>query len=112
MTMDFHDCLTHQVAQVTIGEFKPGQFERAQQLYQEAISTYSAGFCGAYLLREGVSDRGISVILWSSEAAMAANQSQLHQAIVQKMTPLFATVPEMRQYDVVSQIPAPVLAAV
>ncbi|MFM2430476.1 MAG: hypothetical protein RLZZ511_1689 [Cyanobacteriota bacterium] len=102
---DFHDCLTHKIAQVTIGEFKPGQFEQAQQLYHEAVSTYADGFDGAYLLREGSSDRGLSIILWQSEAAMQANQSQLHAAILAKMAPLFAHKPDNTHYDVVSEIP-------
>lgn len=102
---DFHDCLTRKVAQVTIGEFRPGYFEQAQQLYHEAVSTYASGFDGAYLLREGSSDRGISIILWQSEEAMQANQTELHNAILQKMAPLFSEPPENRHYDVVSEIP-------
>jgi heme-degrading monooxygenase HmoA len=102
---DFHDCLTHSIAQVTIGEFLPGYFEQAQQLYLEAVSSYADGFDGAYLLRDGASDRGISIILWQSEAAMQANQTQLHNAIVQKMAPLFAGSPQNNQYEIVSMIP-------
>jgi heme-degrading monooxygenase HmoA len=109
---DFHDCLTHSIAQVTIGEFLPGYFEQAQQLYLEAVSTYADGFDGAYLLRDGASDRGISIILWQSEAAMAANQTNLHNAIVQKMAPLFAGSPQNNQYEVVSMIPGKPLSPV
>lgn len=102
---DFHDCLTHSIAQVTIGEFLPGYFEQAQQLYLEAVSTYADGFDGAYLLRDGASDRGISIILWQSAEAMAANQTNLHNAIVQKMAPLFAGSPQNQHYEIVSMIP-------
>lgn len=102
---DFHDCLSRRIAQVTIGEFKPGHFEQAQQLYHEAVSTYATGFDGAYLLRDGSSDRGMSIILWRSEAAMQANQTALHNAILQKMAPLFAEQPHNQHYDVVSEIP-------
>jgi heme-degrading monooxygenase HmoA len=101
---DFHDFLTHKFAQVTIGEFKLGKFEEAQQLYQEAVSTYAHGFRGAYLLREQGTDRGISVILWDSEAMMQANDSELQQQILKKMAPLFAAVPQMRSYEVVSEL--------
>ncbi|MBE9030982.1 antibiotic biosynthesis monooxygenase [filamentous cyanobacterium LEGE 11480] len=102
---DFHDCLTRKVAQVTIGEFKPGCFEQAQQLYHEAVSTYADGFDGAYLLRDGNSDRGMSIILWQSEAAKQANQNELHDTILQKMAPLFIERPQNHHYDVVSEIP-------
>lgn len=107
---DFHDCLNHKIAQVTIGEFKPGYFEQAQQLYHEAVSTYADGFDGAYLLRDGISDRGISIILWQSEEAKQANQSALHDAIVQKMSSLFAERPHNQHYDVVSEIPGKAVA--
>ncbi len=102
---DFHDCLTHSIAQVTIGEFLPGYFELAQQLYLEAVSTYTDGFDGAYLLRDGVADRGISIILWQSAEAMQANQTNLHNAIIQKMVPRFAASPQNHDYEIVSMIP-------
>jgi heme-degrading monooxygenase HmoA len=101
---DFQDFLTHSVAQVAIGEFKLGKFEEAQQLYQEAVATYSAGFRGAYLLRERGSDRGISVIFWNDDAAMAASQSEAHEAILKKMAPLFSAKPIVDSYEVVSEI--------
>jgi heme-degrading monooxygenase HmoA len=101
---DFQDFLTHSVAQVAIGEFKLGKFEEAQQLYQEAVATYSEGFRGAYLLRERGSDRGISVIFWDNEETMAANHSETHEAILKKMAPLFSAKPIIDAYEVVSEI--------
>lgn len=101
---DFQDFLTHSIAQVAIGEFKMGKFEEAQQLYQEAVATYSAGFRGAYLLRERGSDRGISVIFWDDEEMMEANNSEAHQAILRKMAPLFSATPVVSSYEVVSEI--------
>jgi heme-degrading monooxygenase HmoA len=101
---DFQDFLTHKLAQVAIGEFKPGQFQAAQQLYQAAVSTYTEGFLGAYLLREQDTDRAISVILWASEADMVANNSAVHQAILKQMAPLFSISPTVNTYEVVSEI--------
>ncbi|PSB18254.1 antibiotic biosynthesis monooxygenase [Phormidesmis priestleyi ULC007] len=101
---DFQDFLIHKCAQVAIGEFKPGTFEAAQQLYQEAVAMYAEGFLGAYLLREKDTDRGISVIFWESEALMEANSSEAHQAILKKMTPLFSAVPMINAYEIVSEI--------
>jgi heme-degrading monooxygenase HmoA len=101
---DFQDFLTHKCAQVAIGEFKMGKFEEAQQLYQEAVSTYAEGFRGAYLLREKGTDRGISVIFWENEEMMQANNSEAHQAILKKMAPLFSTVPVVNSYEIVSEI--------
>lgn len=104
---DFQDFLTHAIAQVTIGEFQLGKFEEAQQLYQDAVSTYSAGFRGAYLLREPGSDRGISIILWDNEEMMQANDSEVQQAILRKMAPLFVGKPVTATYEVVSETQPP-----
>ena len=61
---DFLDFLTRKSAYVAIGEFKPGQFDKAKELYEQAVSTYSEGFNGAYLLQEPGTDKGIAVIFW------------------------------------------------
>ena len=47
---EFMDFLRHEIAYVAIGEFKPGKFEEAKQLYEKAILSYKEGFKGAYLL--------------------------------------------------------------
>jgi heme-degrading monooxygenase HmoA len=98
---DFQDFLTRQVAHVAIGEFKPGKFAEARQLYEAAVSTYSDGFKGAYLLREPGTDRGISVIFWNDVQDMEASQSETHQAILKKMGPLFTDSPQISVYEVV-----------
>jgi heme-degrading monooxygenase HmoA len=101
---DFQDFLHHAIAHVVIGEFQSGKFEEAQQIYQEAVSTYSAGFRGAYLLREKDTDRGISIIFWDSEETMHANETEPYQAILKKMDPLFDGKPSINSYEVVSEI--------
>lgn len=105
---EFQDFLTHKFAHVTIGEFQPGKFAEAQQLYQEAIATYhEEGFRGAYLLQEKGTERGISVIFWDSEDSMAANENEAYKAILRKMAPLFASTPVTTAYEVVSEIQPP-----
>lgn len=102
---DFQDFLTHKVAYVTIGEFQAGKFEEAKKLYEQAVSTYSQGFQGAYLLQEPGSDRGISIILWDHEEDMQANHSEAFNEILKQMLPLFATKPVSTFYELVSEIP-------
>jgi heme-degrading monooxygenase HmoA len=85
--MDFQDFLKHKFTHVAIGEFKPGKFEEAQKIYEEAVLTYKEGFKGAYLLQESGTDRGISIIFWESVDDMEANQNDAYQTIVQKMAP-------------------------
>lgn len=102
---EFQDFLRRQYAHVAIGEFKPGKFAEAQNLYEQAVSTYRTGFKAAYLLQEPGTDRGISVIFWESVEEMDAGEHEAtHQAILKKMAPLFAQVPTTTIYEVVSEI--------
>lgn len=102
---EFHDFLKHKFAYVAIGEFKPGKFQQAENLYDQAVSTYDQGFKGAYLLQEEGTDRGIAIILWESVEDMEANRSEANQALLEQMTPLFAKPPSVAFYEVVSEIP-------
>lgn len=101
---EFQDFLRRTFAYVAIGEFKAGKFEEAQQLYEEAISSYGDGFKGTYLLREPGTDRGISIIFWESAADMEANRTEAHELILKKMAPLFATAPTTAFYEVACEI--------
>ena len=103
---EFLDFLRHKFAYVAIGEFKPGKFEEAKQLYEKAVSTYSHGFKGAYLLQQQGTDQGIAVIFWEDVGDMDANQSEAYQEILKQMTPLFAKPPTTEFYEVVSEIQA------
>lgn len=104
---EFHDFLKRQYAHVAVGEFKPGKFGEAQQLYEQAVATYTHGFKSAYLLRDPGSDRGISVIIWESVEDMTDNESATYQAILKKMAPLFVHAPEVFVYEVVEEIKPP-----
>jgi heme-degrading monooxygenase HmoA len=102
--MDFQDFLRHKLAHVAIGEFKPGKFAIAKQIYEEAVLTYTKGFQGAYLLQEPGTDKGISVIFWESIEDMADNDNEIYQSILKKMTPLFAEPPKTNVYELVCEI--------
>lgn len=101
---DFQDFLAHRFAHVTLGEFQAGKFEEAKQLYNEAVSTFSQGFKGAYLLQEQGTNKGISVIFWDSEESMKANITDEYKAVLSRMMPLFASLPDPISYEVVSEI--------
>lgn len=101
---EFLDFLRHKFAYVAIGEFKPGKFEEAQQLYEKAVSTYTQGFKGAYLLQEPGTDKGIAIIFWESITDMEANQSEAYQAILNEMSHLFTKAPTTSFYEVRSEI--------
>lgn len=101
---DFTDFLKHKQAYIAIGEFKPGRFSEARQLYEQAVATYDDGFQGAYLFQEPGTDRGIAVILWDNVDTMEAHQSPAYEAIVRELSGLFATPPEVKFYEVCSEI--------
>ncbi len=101
---EFLDFLKHKYAYVAIAEFKPGKFAEAQQLYEKAVSTYSHGFKGAFLLQKPDSDEGIAVIMWEKIEDMEANQSEAYQKIMEEMAPLFAKPPVTSFYEVCSEI--------
>lgn len=106
MSTDFIDgCLkhNHKYAYVAMGEFKLGRFEQAQELYEKAVSTYTKGFQGSFLLRKPNSDEGIAVIIWENIEDMEANQTKIHQAILEQMNPLFAKPPVTDFYEVCSE---------
>lgn len=109
---DFDDFLKHKYAYVAIGEFKPGCFSEARQLYEKAVSTYSKGFKGAYLLQEPGTDKGIAIILWDSIEDMDENHSEIYDQTLAKIAHLFATPPVTSFYEVCSEIGlAEILAA-
>ena len=101
---EFLDFLKHKYAYVAIGEFKPGRFAEAQRLYEKAVSTYTTGFKGAYLLQKPGTDQGIAVIMWEKMEDMEANQSEAYQKILNEMNSLFAQTPMTAFYEVCSEI--------
>jgi heme-degrading monooxygenase HmoA len=105
MSEFLEDRLQHKYAYVAVGEFKSGCFGEAQQLYEKAVSTYKDGFQGAFLLHKPGTDQGIAVILWDTvEVGDEAHRNESHQAILDKMNPLFVKPPVTDFYEVCSQI--------
>jgi hypothetical protein len=101
---EFLDFLQHKYAYVAISEFKPGKFAEAQRLYEKAVSTYTHGFKGAYLLQQPGTDCGIAIIMWDSIDDMESNQTDAYKAILQEMSHLFAKEPITNFYEVCSEI--------
>ena len=101
---EFLDFLKHKYAYVAIGEFKPGRFAEAQQLYEKAVSTYTTGFKGAYLLQKPGTDQGIAIIIWEKIDDMQENQSEAYQKILQEMSHLFTTMPDTSFYELCTEI--------
>ncbi|MBE9080420.1 antibiotic biosynthesis monooxygenase [Romeria aff. gracilis LEGE 07310] len=101
---EFSDFLKHKQAYVAIGEFQPGRFAEARQLYEQAVSTYGPRCKGAYLLQEPGSDRGIAVIFWDDISDMSEHQDKIYQKAMQEISALFVKPPEVKIYEVCSEI--------
>ena len=101
---EFLDFLKHKYAYVAIGEFKPGKFAEAQRLYEKAVSTYTQGFKGAYLLQKPGTDEGIAIIMWDEIDNMQENISEAYEAIMKEMAHLFVKPPVTSFYEVNSEI--------
>lgn len=100
---EFLDFLKHKCAYVAIGEFKPGKFEEAKHLYEQAIATYGDGFKGSLLLQEPGTDKGIAIIMWDGADDMESCRTEAHEAILKQMSPLFAKPPTTGFYELVSE---------
>ena len=103
---EFLDFLKHKYAFVAIGEFKPGKFDEAEHLFEKAVSTYTRGFKGSYLLQEPGTDKGIAIIFWENIEDMDANQnhSEAYEAIMHEMAHLYAKAPKTAFYEVCSEV--------
>jgi heme-degrading monooxygenase HmoA len=101
---EFLDFLKHKYAYVAIGAFKPGRFNEAEQLFVKAVSTYTEGFEGAYMLQKPGTDEGIAIILWDNPEDMEANRNEVHEALIKEMGHLFAAPPETSFYEVCSEV--------
>lgn len=100
----FDDRLRHKYAYVALGEFKPGMFAEAQRLYEKAVSTYTQGFKGAFLLQKPGTDQGIAIIMWEKMEDMEANQTEALKAILNEMNLLFEKAPTTDFYEICSEI--------
>ena len=101
---EFLDFLKHKYAYVAIGEFKPGCFSEAQKLYEKAVSTYSTGFQGAFLLQKPGPDDGLGVVIWDIIVDMVGIRSEAQELLLKSMAPLFAKPPVTDFYEVCSEI--------
>lgn len=102
---DFLDFLKHKIAYVAEGEFKPGKFLEAKELFEKAVSTYNQGFKGAYLLQEPGTDKGIAIIFWEGIADMDdANKNETCEAVLREMDHLFAHPPQTMFYEVCTEV--------
>jgi hypothetical protein len=103
---EFMDFLKHKFAYVAQGEFQPGRFDEAEQLFAKAVATYNQGFQGSYLLQEPGTDKGIAVLLWEGIADMEANKNAECEEILKQMSHLFVKAPTTKFYEVCSEIHA------
>ena len=97
-------------ARVVMVQSQPGQRDEMIRIYQESVvpvAQQQPGFKGALLLTDRHSDKGISITLWESEAAMVAGEtSGYYQEQIRKFGTVFAAPPNREHYEVSVQVDA------
>jgi heme-degrading monooxygenase HmoA len=97
-------------ARVTMMQSQRGQRDELVRIYQESVvpaAQRQPGFKGALLLTDPHSDKGISLTLWESEAAMVAGETTgYYQEQIRKFGMLFVAPPNREHYEVSVQADA------
>jgi heme-degrading monooxygenase HmoA len=82
-------------ARVITVQFKPGTAEEASRVYRESVvpaARRQPGFQRATLLVDPVTERGISITQWASEADLLASETSGYlKEQLAKLTPYFST---------------------
>jgi len=94
-------------ARVTISKIKPGKFDEAIAIYRDSVvpaAKQQKGCKGLFDLGDRATGKGMSIVLWDTEADMKASEaSGFYQQQVGKFKDLFAEPPVLEHYEVVVQ---------
>jgi len=95
-------------ARVTMVQVQQGQQDEVVRIFQESVvpaAQQQSGFKGALLLTDPHSNKGMSITLWESEAAMVAGEtSGYFQEQIRKFGTLFTAPPNREHYEVNIQV--------
>ena len=91
-------------ARVTIVQIQPGKTDEAIGIYRDSVvpaAKQQKGFKGLHLLTDRNTGKGISVVLWETEAEMKAGESSgWYQQQLAKFKDLFGAPPVRELYEV------------
>ncbi len=91
-------------ARLRIVQMKIDRIDETVKLYEESVipaAKSQKGYCGAYLLNDRKTGKGISIALWESEEDVIANeQSGYYQEQVNKFKDVFTASPVREGYEV------------
>jgi len=91
-------------ARLTTVQVRIDKIDETIKVFEEGIvpaAKSQKGFCGAYLLTDRKTGKGIAISLWDSEAdALANEQGGYYQEQVSKVAPFFTTAPVREGYEV------------
>jgi heme-degrading monooxygenase HmoA len=91
-------------ARVTIATAKLDKFDDAAKIMQDSIlpaAKKQKGFKGFYYLVDRTTGKGMTIVLWNTEADMKAGESSTYyKEQVAKVMPLLSGQPTMEHYEV------------
>ncbi len=86
---------------------QPGKAEETARTYRDSIvpaAREQTGFKGAFLLQDQNTGKGVSLVLWETEADMTAGEASGYlQQQIAKVAATFATPPVTEHFEVVVQ---------
>ena len=92
-------------ARLTIVQINPEKTEEVRKIYEEGVipaAKSQKGYCGAYLLSDGKTGKGISITLWDSEEDASANeQTGYYQEQVGRFKDFFTAPPVREGYEII-----------
>ena len=94
-------------ARVTVSQIKPDKIDEALALYRDSVvptAKQQRGFKALLNLSDRTTGKGLSIVLWETEADMKAGEaSGYYQQQLAKFKDLFATPPVKEHYEVAVQ---------
>ena len=94
-------------ARVTVSQIKPDKIDEAVALYRDSVvptAKQQRGFKALLNLSDRTTGKGLSIVLWETEADMKAGEaSGYYQQQLAKFKDLFATPPVKEHYEVAVQ---------
>ncbi len=94
-------------ARMTVSKIKPDKFDEAIALYRDSVvptAKQQRGFKALLNLSDRTTGKGLSIVLWETEADMKAGEaSGYYQQQLAKFKDLFAAPPVKEHYEVAVQ---------
>jgi heme-degrading monooxygenase HmoA len=94
-------------ARVTIATFKPGKVDEGIKILRDSVipaAKKQKGFKKYFALGDTATGKGMSIVMWNTEADMMAGESnEYYKGQLDKLGPFMAGPPTTERYEVMVQ---------